>query len=81
MCLPITLQVCFSVAVNISHQLKQTVVYIDTKGGMCANRLLQMLQTKTPNLEEQVIKEEFISNCYFFLFKYVKGAVSQRVND
>nr|AAH66407.1 Zgc:77165 [Danio rerio] len=47
-------QVCFSVAVNISHQLKQTVVYIDTKGGMCANRLLQMLQTKTPNEQEQM---------------------------
>ncbi|XP_016371042.1 DNA repair protein RAD51 homolog 4 isoform X1 [Sinocyclocheilus rhinocerous] len=47
-------QVCFSVAVNISHQLKQTVFYIDTKGGMCANRLLQMLQSKTPNMEEQM---------------------------
>ncbi|XP_067263028.1 DNA repair protein RAD51 homolog 4 isoform X1 [Chanodichthys erythropterus] len=47
-------QVCFSVAVNMSHQLKQTVLYIDTKGGMCANRLLQMLQTKTPNMEEQM---------------------------
>lgn len=50
---------CFSVAVNISHQLKKTVLYIDTKGGMCANRLLQMLQTKTPNMEEQVIKVLF----------------------
>lgn len=54
-------QVCFSVAVNISHQLKQTVVYIDTKGGMCANRLLQMLQTKTPNEQEQVIKVKCIN--------------------
>ncbi|KAA0716417.1 RAD51 -like protein 4 R51H3 [Triplophysa tibetana] len=46
-------QVCFSVAVNISHQLKQSVFYIDTKGGMCVNRLLQMLQTRTSNVEEQ----------------------------
>ncbi|XP_057210868.1 DNA repair protein RAD51 homolog 4 isoform X2 [Triplophysa rosa] len=47
-------QVCFSVAVNISHQLKQSVFYIDTKGGMCVNRLLQMLQTRTSNMEEQM---------------------------
>ncbi|KAG1957463.1 DNA repair RAD51-like protein [Pimephales promelas] len=47
-------QVCFSVAVNMSHQLKQTVFYIDTRGGVCANRLLQMLQTRTPNMEEQM---------------------------
>uniref|UniRef100_A0A9J8AX04 RAD51 paralog D n=1 Tax=Cyprinus carpio carpio TaxID=630221 RepID=A0A9J8AX04_CYPCA len=48
-------QVCFSVAVNICHQLKQTVFYIDTKGGMCANRLLQTLQSNPPNMEEQVM--------------------------
>lgn len=47
-------QVCFSVAVNIAHQLKQTVFYIDTKGGVCANRMLQMLQTRTSNVEEQM---------------------------
>lgn len=47
-------QVCFSVAVNISHQLKKTVFYVDTKGAMCANRLLQMLQTRTSNMEEQM---------------------------
>ncbi|XP_051552133.1 DNA repair protein RAD51 homolog 4 isoform X1 [Myxocyprinus asiaticus] len=47
-------QVCLSVAVNISHQLKQSVIYIDTNGGICANRLLQMLQTKTSNMEEQM---------------------------
>ncbi|XP_051972888.1 DNA repair protein RAD51 homolog 4 isoform X2 [Xyrauchen texanus] len=47
-------QVCLSVAVNISHQLKQSVFYIDTNGGICANRLLQMLQTKTSNMEEQM---------------------------
>ncbi|KAG1957458.1 DNA repair protein RAD51 [Pimephales promelas] len=38
----------------MSHQLKQTVFYIDTRGGVCANRLLQMLQTRTPNMEEQM---------------------------
>lgn len=45
---------CFSVAVNVAHELKQNVVYIDTNGGMCATRLLQMLQEKTVDAAEQV---------------------------
>ncbi|XP_053187885.1 DNA repair protein RAD51 homolog 4 [Scomber japonicus] len=47
-------QVCFGVAVHISYQLKQGVIYIDTTGGMTASRLLQMLQTETSNKEEQM---------------------------
>ncbi|XP_012677416.1 DNA repair protein RAD51 homolog 4 [Clupea harengus] len=47
-------QVCFSTAVHISCQLKQSVVYIDTNGGMSANRMLQMLQAKTSTMEEQM---------------------------
>ncbi|KAB5522608.1 hypothetical protein PHYPO_G00161490 [Pangasianodon hypophthalmus] len=47
-------QMCFSVAVNIAHELKQKVMYIDTNGGICANRLLQMLQQKTVNTAEQM---------------------------
>ncbi|KAM7397611.1 hypothetical protein PAMA_005765 [Pampus argenteus] len=47
-------QVCFGVAVHISYQLKQGVVYIDTTGGLTAGRLLQMLQTETSNTEEQM---------------------------
>ncbi|XP_022594482.1 DNA repair protein RAD51 homolog 4 isoform X2 [Seriola dumerili] len=46
-------QVCFGVAVHISYQLKQSVIYIDTTGGLTARRLLQMLQTETSNTEEQ----------------------------
>lgn len=45
---------CFSVAVNVAHELKQNVTYIDTNGGICANRLLQMLLEKTVNTAEQV---------------------------
>uniref|UniRef100_A0A8C2C9U0 RAD51 paralog D n=1 Tax=Cyprinus carpio TaxID=7962 RepID=A0A8C2C9U0_CYPCA len=45
------------VAVNICHRLKLIVFYIDTKGGMCANQLLQMLQSKTPNMEEQALQK------------------------
>ncbi|XP_022594481.1 DNA repair protein RAD51 homolog 4 isoform X1 [Seriola dumerili] len=47
-------QVCFGVAVHISYQLKQSVIYIDTTGGLTARRLLQMLQTETSNTEEQM---------------------------
>ncbi|XP_071362616.1 DNA repair protein RAD51 homolog 4 isoform X2 [Trachinotus anak] len=47
-------QVCFGVAVQISYRLKQSVIYIDTTGGLTASRLLQMLQAETSNTEEQM---------------------------
>uniref|UniRef100_A0A671VCI0 DNA repair protein RAD51 homolog 4 n=1 Tax=Sparus aurata TaxID=8175 RepID=A0A671VCI0_SPAAU len=47
-------QVCFGVAVHISLHLKQSVIFIDTTGGLTAKRLLQMLQTETSNREEQM---------------------------
>ncbi|XP_046873988.1 DNA repair protein RAD51 homolog 4 isoform X2 [Hypomesus transpacificus] len=47
-------QVCFGVTLSISYQLKQSVVYIDSTGGMSASRLLQMLQAKSCNMEEQM---------------------------
>lgn len=47
-------QVCFGVAVHISYQLKQSVIFIDTTGGLTASRLLQMLQAETSNTEEQM---------------------------
>lgn len=47
-------QVCFAVAVQISYRLKQSVIFIDTTGGLTAKRLLQMLQTETSNTEEQM---------------------------
>lgn len=53
-CRPSALQVCFGVAVHISFHLKQSVIFIDTTGGLTAKRLLQMLQTETSNREEQV---------------------------
>ncbi|XP_028277489.1 DNA repair protein RAD51 homolog 4 [Parambassis ranga] len=46
-------QVCFGVAVHVSHQLKQSVIYIDTTGGLTAGRLLQMLKTETSSTQEQ----------------------------
>ncbi|KAI4873034.1 hypothetical protein NFI96_030559 [Prochilodus magdalenae] len=47
-------QMCFSVAVNTALELKQNVLYMDTSGGICASRLLQMLQAKTTNTLEQM---------------------------
>lgn len=47
-------QVCFGVTVSISYHLKQSVVYIDSTGGMSACRLLQMLQAKSSVMEEQM---------------------------
>ncbi|XP_032390152.1 DNA repair protein RAD51 homolog 4 isoform X2 [Etheostoma spectabile] len=46
-------QVCFGVAVHISYQLKQSVIFLDTTGGLTASRLLQMLQAETSSTEEQ----------------------------
>ncbi|MEQ2198296.1 hypothetical protein XENOCAPTIV_010807, partial [Xenoophorus captivus] len=46
--------VCFGFAVHIAHHLKQSVIYIDTTGGLTASRLLQMLQTETNNTDEQM---------------------------
>ncbi|KAM9333305.1 DNA repair protein RAD51 homolog 4 [Pholidichthys leucotaenia] len=47
-------QVCFGVSVHISLHLKQSVIFIDTSGGLTAARLLQMLKTETRNAEEQM---------------------------
>lgn len=52
--LPCLWQVCFGVAVHVSLQLKQNVIYVDTTGGLSASRLLQMLRAQTCNVEEQV---------------------------
>ncbi|KAI4799616.1 hypothetical protein KUCAC02_016789 [Chaenocephalus aceratus] len=46
-------QVCFGVAVHVSLHLKQSVIFIDTTGGLTASRLLQMMQTESSNAEEQ----------------------------
>lgn len=47
-------QVCFAASVHISHHLKQSVVFVDTSGGLTAGRLLQMLEAETSSREEQV---------------------------
>ncbi|XP_023652774.1 DNA repair protein RAD51 homolog 4 isoform X1 [Paramormyrops kingsleyae] len=47
-------QICLGVAVNISCEVKQSVLYIDSTGGLSANRLLQMIKAKISNAEEQM---------------------------
>uniref|UniRef100_A0A8C0G4W7 DNA repair protein n=1 Tax=Chelonoidis abingdonii TaxID=106734 RepID=A0A8C0G4W7_CHEAB len=47
-------QVCLSIAVSTSHDLKQNVLYVDSTGGFTASRLLQLAQTRTGDEEEQV---------------------------
>ncbi|KPP63726.1 hypothetical protein Z043_117989 [Scleropages formosus] len=47
-------QVCCGVSVNIACELKQSVLYVDSTGGLSAEHLLQMVKAKTNNMEEQV---------------------------
>ncbi|GAB5580788.1 DNA repair protein RAD51 homolog 2 isoform X1 [Prionailurus iriomotensis] len=46
-------QVCLCVAANVAYSLQQNVVYVDSNGGLTASRLLQLLQARTPDEEEQ----------------------------
>lgn len=49
-----SLQVCLRVAANVAYSLQQNVLYVDSNGGLTASRLLQLLQARTPDEEEQV---------------------------
>ncbi|KAI2582357.1 RAD51D isoform 3 [Pan troglodytes] len=40
-------------AANVAHGLQQNVLYVDSNGGLTASRLLQLLQAKTQDEEEQ----------------------------
>ncbi|XP_051891219.1 DNA repair protein RAD51 homolog 4 isoform X2 [Pristis pectinata] len=46
-------QVCLSLAVNIACELKQKVLYIDSRGGLSSSRLLQLIQSQVDSMEEQ----------------------------
>lgn len=41
-------------AANVAYGLQQNVLYIDSNGGLTASRILQLLQARTPDEEEQV---------------------------
>ncbi|RVE64184.1 hypothetical protein OJAV_G00143550 [Oryzias javanicus] len=59
-------QVCFGVAVHVSLQLKQSVIYVDTTGGLTASRLLEMLQSETSDRDEQTEALQRIHVCRLF---------------
>ncbi|XP_043819123.1 DNA repair protein RAD51 homolog 4 isoform X1 [Dromiciops gliroides] len=46
-------QVCLCTAANVAYSLGQNVLYIDSTGGLTASRLLQLLQARTEDEEEQ----------------------------
>ncbi|XP_069470998.1 DNA repair protein RAD51 homolog 4 [Ambystoma mexicanum] len=47
-------QVCLGVAITAAHTLKQSVLYVDSTGGLTASRLFEMVQSQTEDEEEQV---------------------------
>ncbi|KAM9321325.1 DNA repair protein RAD51 homolog 4 [Gastrophryne carolinensis] len=47
-------QICQSIAVHVASTIKQRVCYIDTTGGLTGSRLLQLVQTRTSQEEEQI---------------------------
>ncbi|XP_078010959.1 DNA repair protein RAD51 homolog 4 isoform X3 [Phascolarctos cinereus] len=49
-------QVCLCTAANVAYSLGQNVLYIDSTGGLMASRLLQLLQARTEDEEEQVFR-------------------------
>ncbi|XP_074119658.1 DNA repair protein RAD51 homolog 4 isoform X1 [Sminthopsis crassicaudata] len=46
-------QVCLCTAANVAHSLGQNVLYVDSTGGLTASRLLQLLQARTKDEEDQ----------------------------
>ncbi|XP_073429654.1 DNA repair protein RAD51 homolog 4 isoform X1 [Dendrobates tinctorius] len=53
-------QLCQSISVNVATSLQQRVCYIDTTGGLTGTRLLQLIQCKTQQEDEQVASLERI---------------------
>ncbi|XP_027718329.1 DNA repair protein RAD51 homolog 4-like isoform X1 [Vombatus ursinus] len=48
-------QVCLCTAASVAYSLGQSVLYIDSTGGLTASRLLQLLQARTEDEEEQKV--------------------------
>ncbi|CAH2222510.1 DNA repair RAD51 homolog 4 isoform X1 [Pelobates cultripes] len=59
-------QVCHSIAVNVAYGLKQSVLYIDTTGGLTASRLLQLVQSRTEQEAEQIAALQRIEIIHVF---------------
>ncbi|XP_039076537.1 DNA repair protein RAD51 homolog 4 isoform X2 [Hyaena hyaena] len=81
-------QVCLCVSANVAYSLQQNVVYIDSNGGLTASRLLQLLQARTPDEEEQAGALQRIQVVRAFdifqmldVLQDLRGAVSQQVSS
>ncbi|XP_044142622.1 DNA repair protein RAD51 homolog 4 [Bufo gargarizans] len=59
-------QMCQSIAVNVATSLQQRVCYIDTTGGLTGTRLLQLIQCKAQQEDEQVASLEIIQVIHVF---------------
>ncbi|KAM9597675.1 DNA repair protein RAD51 homolog 4 [Trichechus inunguis] len=79
-------QVCLCVAANVAHSLQQNVLYIDSSGGLTASRLLQLLQARTQDEEEQAGALQRIQVVHAFdvfrmldVLQDLRGTVAQQV--
>ncbi|KAM5181625.1 DNA repair protein RAD51 homolog 4 [Mantella aurantiaca] len=59
-------QVCQSIAVNVAHSIKQRVCYIDTTGGLTGSHLLQLIQSRTEQEDEQIASLQRIDVFHVF---------------
>ncbi|XP_049628431.1 DNA repair protein RAD51 homolog 4 isoform X2 [Suncus etruscus] len=81
-------QVCLCVAANVAHSLQQSVLYVDSNGGLTACRLLELLQALTSDEEEQAaalqriqVARAFDIFHLFGILQDLRGAVSQQVTN
>ncbi|XP_020923074.1 DNA repair protein RAD51 homolog 4 isoform X3 [Sus scrofa] len=81
-------QVCLCVAANVAHSLQQKVLYIDSNGGLTASRILQLLQARTSDEEEQAGALQRIQVVRVFdifqmldVLQDLRGAVAQQVTN
>ncbi|XP_010377856.2 DNA repair protein RAD51 homolog 4 isoform X2 [Rhinopithecus roxellana] len=81
-------QVCLCVAANVAHGLQQNILYVDSNGGLTASRLLQLLQTKTQDEEEQAEALQRIQVVHAFdifqmldVLQELRGTVAQQVTN
>nr|XP_012644526.1 DNA repair protein RAD51 homolog 4 isoform X1 [Microcebus murinus] len=81
-------QVCLCVAANVAHGLQQNVVYVDSSGGLTASRLLQLLQARTQDEEEQAGALQRIQVVHAFdifqvlnVLQDLRGTLAQQVTS
>ncbi|XP_008570833.1 PREDICTED: DNA repair protein RAD51 homolog 4 [Galeopterus variegatus] len=81
-------QVCLCVAANVAYGLQQNILYIDSKGGLTASRLLQLLQARTQDEEEQAGALQRIQVVHAFdifqmldVLQDLRGTMAQQVTS